>query len=453
MSEPTAKIIECVPAGAYAQWLQAQPESLRRWLEAAGFEPKPGRPLILPGEAPLRVLAVIEDTPDMWALGDLPGRLPPGDYRLHGVEDEARLKDLALGWALGAYRFERYKKSERPAPALLLENERVRAEVAREAEAIYLVRDLINTPADDMGPAQLARAAAELAGRYGADYTCVVGDDLLAAGYPAIHAVGRASVHPPRLVELRWGAPSDPMVTLVGKGVCFDSGGLDLKNASGMRLMKKDMGGAAHALGLAKRIMDENLPLRLRVLIPAVENAVSGNAFHPGDVIRTRKGLTVEVDNTDAEGRLILADALAAAAEQTPEMIVDFATLTGAARVALGTELPAYFTHDDTLAESLNTQARRVYDPVWRLPLFEDYRHQLESRIADMLNSATSGFGGAITAALFLDAFVPRQIPWLHFDIMAWNQRARPGRPRGGEAMGLRAAFGLLQQRAVANPG
>lgn len=443
----TPRLLECVTPTDYPNWLKKQPENLGNWLTDAGFEPKPGRYFILPGNEPLRVLAIVEDYADIWGLAGLPERLPAGEYRLQGPEEEGQVSALALGWALGAYRFDRYRPSEREAPAISIGDVQVRERVERFAEAIYLVRDLINTPAEDMGPAELANAARELAIDEGAEYRCIVGDDLLTAGYPSIHAVGRASARSPRLIELRWGEASHPAVTLVGKGVCFDSGGLDLKNASGMRLMKKDMGGAAHVLGLAKRIMDEKLPVRLRVLIPAVENAVSGDAFRPGDVIRTRKGITVEVDNTDAEGRLVLADALTAAAEESPQMIIDFATLTGAARIALGTELPAFFTHNDVLAEALSEYARKVQDPVWRLPLFEDYRHLLESRIADMVNSASTGFGGAITAALFLDAFVPREIDWIHLDIMAWNQRARPGRPRGGEAMGLRAVYAVLEKK------
>ncbi len=443
----TPRLLECVTATDYPNWLQKQPENLCNWLTDAGFEPKPGRYFILPGNEPLRVLAIVEDYADIWGSAGLPDRLPAGDYRLEWPVEEGQVSALALGWALGAYRFDRYRQSECETPSMLIGNVQVRDRVERLAEAVYLVRDLINTPAQDMGPAELAHAARELARDKGAEYKSIVGDDLLTANYPSIHAVGRASARSPRLIELRWGETGHPAVTLVGKGVCFDSGGLDLKNASGMRLMKKDMGGAAHVLGLAKRIMDEKLPVRLRVLIPAVENVVSGDAFRPGDVIRTRKGITVEVDNTDAEGRLVLADALAAAAEESPQLIIDFATLTGAARVALGTELPAFFTHNDALAEALLEYARKVQDPVWRLPLFEDYRHLLESRIADMVNSASTGFGGAITAALFLDEFVPREIDWIHLDIMAWNQRARPGRPRGGEAMGLRAVYAVLEKK------
>ena len=448
-ADGAVRLLECVTVDGYEAWLQAQPEAVRAWLKDTGFEPKARRQAMLPAvDGDSRALVVLERFDDVWALGDLSYRLPDGCYCLEGVEDEAQQRALALGWALGSYRYSRYKsKPGRAAATLLVEDEALCAAVRREAAAVALVRDLINTPAQDMGPAQLAQAAAELAAEHGADYMCTVGDALLSRNYPTIHAVGRASAHPPRLIDLRWGDETHPRVTLVGKGVCFDSGGLDLKNASGMRHMKKDMGGAAHVLGLARRIMDERLPVRLRVLIPAVENSVSGDAFRPGDVLRTRKGLSVEVDNTDAEGRLVLCDALADAADEEPEVIVDFATLTGAARVALGTELPAFFTHSDALGAELDALGREVQDPVWRLPLFEDYRHQLESQIADMLNCSTSGFGGAITAALFLDAFVPKSVEWLHLDLMAWNQRNRPGRPRGGEAMGLRAVYAWLERR------
>ena len=313
--------------------------------------------------------------------------------------------------------------------------------------AIALVRDLVNMPATDMMPEHLDAAAKELAAEFGATHRSVVGDALLAERFPTIHAVGRASACAPRLIELGWGDPSHPEVVLIGKGVCFDSGGLDIKTADGMRYMKKDMGGAAHVLGIARLVMAEPLPVRLRVLIPAVENAISGNAFRPGDIIRTRKGLTVEVDNTDAEGRLVLCDAIALACERKPALIVDFATLTGAARSALGTDLPAMFCNDDKVAERLLDTSARVADPVWRMPLHQPYRKMLESRAADMLNSGRSPYAGAITAALFLESFVGSDVPWVHFDLMAWNVAASPGRPEGGEAMGLRAVHAYLTER------
>ncbi len=311
------------------------------------------------------------------------------------------------------------------------------------AEAIGLVRDLVNTPAADMGPAQLAEAARDLAKRHRGKCTVLVGDTLLKRNYPAVHAVGRAAAEEPRLIDLRWGSKG-PKVTLVGKGVCFDSGGLDLKPAAGMKLMKKDMGCAAHVLGLASLIMAEKLPLQLRVLVPAVENAVSGNAFRPLDVLQTRKGLTVEVGNTDAEGRLVLCDALAEADSEKPDLLIDFATLTGAARVALGPDLPAMFCNDDKLAGLILRHGAVEGDPVWRLPLHKGYRPGLESKVADLNNISNSPYGGAITAALFLENFVSPGTRWAHFDIMAWNVATRPGRPEGGEAMGLRAVYAAI---------
>jgi leucyl aminopeptidase len=348
---------------------------------------------------------------------------------------------------LGAYRFQRYKKSDQELPRLLLEEGSARLSMQDQVEAIYLVRDLINTPAADMMPEHLAAAAQALVEAFGAKLTQIVGDQLLASGYPAIHAVGRASAYAPRLIDLTWGEPNHPKLTLVGKGVCFDSGGLDIKSASGMRLMKKDMGGGAHALGLAQLIMASGLPVRLRVLIAAVENAIAGDAFRPGDILQSRGGLTIEIDNTDAEGRLILCDALAEAASEGPELIIDFATLTGAARIALGTELPGLFTNSEPVAEGLASAALAVRDPVWRLPLHAPYRQLLESEIADIANASPEPYGGAITAALFLQAFVPEACAWAHFDVMAWNTRPKPGRPKGGEAMGLRATYAYLCER------
>jgi leucyl aminopeptidase len=315
------------------------------------------------------------------------------------------------------------------------------------ANAIALVRDLINTPAEDMGPSELSAAARKLGKQFRADVKVIAGDALLKQNFPTIHAVGRASDDPPRLIDLRWGKKSDPKVSIVGKGVCFDTGGLDLKPAAGMLRMKKDMGGGAHALGLASLIMALKLPVRLRMLVPAVENNVAGNAIRPLDVIRTRKGITVEIGNTDAEGRLVMCDALAAADSENPDMIVDFATLTGAARVAVGIELAAMFCNDDRLAADLEKAAATVQDPIWRLPLWQPYRKLLESQVADINNVSEGGFGGAITAALYLQEFVGENTPWAHFDIMAWNTSPRPGRPVGGEAQSLRAVFEMLEKR------
>ncbi|MGS2722842.1 leucyl aminopeptidase family protein [Porticoccus sp. GXU_MW_L64] len=430
----------------YETWFEQQPEPLQNWLASTEYKGK-GISLV-PGEDGVlnRVVLGVKDANSYFLCGDLPARLPAGDYRLEA--DEARQKLAAFSWGLGAYRFDRYKNSEeKERPQLVLPTQELVDEADKLVQAVALVRDMVNTPAGDMMPEHMAETVAALGAEFGAEVTQIVGDDLLAENYPTIHAVGRASVHPPRLIDLRWGDENHPKITLVGKGVCFDSGGLDLKPAAGMRFMKKDMGGAAHVAGLARLIMSHNLPVRLRLLIPAVENAVSGNAFRPGDVITTRQGLTVEIDNTDAEGRLVLCDALTEACTESPEMIVDFATLTGACRVALGTELPGFFSDDKTLASDLMDSGEQVGDSVWQLPLHKPYKQMLKSEIADMTNCANGPFGGAITAALYLQEFVEQDIPWVHFDIMAWNNRKQPGRPVGGEAFGMRAVFEVLKQR------
>lgn len=373
--------------------------------------------------------------------------MPQGDYYLAGEWSAAVKERLALGWGLGAYQFTRYRQAKPPTARLSVDSTCDLRQVRAQIQAIGLVRDLINTPAEDLMPEHLADTMIVLGKEFGARVEQVVGDALLEQNFPAIHAVGRASVHAPRLLDLRWGEEGNPRLTLVGKGVCFDSGGLDLKSANGMRLMKKDMGGAAHALGLARLIMSTGLPVRLRVLVAAVENAVAGNALRPGDVIRSRKGLTIEIDNTDAEGRLILCDALAEGATEQPELLIDFATLTGAARVALGTEVPALFSNSDELAAGLLAAAEAQQDPLWRLPLYNPYREMLDSKIADIANAANAPYAGAITAALFLREFVPEETAWAHVDVMAWNTRSRPGRPEGGEAMGIRAVSHYLRQR------
>ena len=430
----------------FETWLASQDQATQRWVNSCGFQAKPGSNCLVPNadHALASVLLGIR-ADDIWALGALPASLPAGSYYLASEPEPERLERLGLGWALGAYQFSRYKERPALAASLALPASCDLAHIRRLAAATSLVRDLINTPAEDMMPEHLAAAAEQLAQKYAASFEQIIGDELLAQNYPTIHAVGRASAHPPRLLDLRWGDPAHPKLTLVGKGVCFDSGGLDIKPASGMRLMKKDMGGAAHVLGLAHAIMDAGLPVRLRVLVPAVENAISGNAFRPGDVIRTRQGLSVEIDNTDAEGRLVLCDALSEAATESPELLIDFATLTGAARVAVGTDMPAYFCTDRQLAASLLEQAEREQDPIWQLPLHQPYRELLDSKIADLVNSSSGGYAGAITAALFLQEFVPAGLAWTHFDLMAWNTRSRPGRPEGGEAMGLRAVYAYLR--------
>ncbi len=424
---------------------------MRAFADAAGFEPKPGRHLLLPGaEGELGgVLFALEaaDDPgkDPFRPGALSGLLPAGAYRFANTPHDSRL--AALAFALGAYRFVRYRQQDAKEVRLELPGNVDGDDLARTIEAVTLARDLINTPANDMGPAELEAAARALAEHHGASFRCVVGDDLLAENFPLIHAVGRAAARAPRLIDFTWGDPGHPKVTLVGKGVCFDTGGLDIKPESGMLNMKKDMGGAATMLALAHMLMDRGLELRLRVLIPAVENAISGAAFRPRDVYRSRKGITVEIGNTDAEGRLILADALALADEEKPELIADMATLTGAARVALGADLPPFYTDDDALAGELARCAANENDPVWRMPLWRPYDQLLDSKVADLNNVASGGFAGSITAALFLRRFVSAAKAWLHFDIFAWTQAAKPGRPEGAECQAARALYALLVAR------
>ncbi len=424
-------------------------ETQRRWVEATRYVGEPGKVALLPDAAGrlALVLVGVRAGEELWGLAGLPDSLPPGAYALDTKTPAQPATRFALGWALGCYAFTRYKPRDRGWADLVWPTQADRASVERLARGIALARDLINTPAEDLGPPELAAAAEMLAGRNGARCRVITGDDLLKENYPTIHAVGRAAAKPPCLIDIVWGDDSAPKLTLVGKGVCFDSGGLDLKPAGGMRLMKKDMGGAATLLGLASAIMEANLPVRLRVLVPAVENAVSANAFRPLDIIKTRKGMTVEVGNTDAEGRLILCDALHEACAEKPALLIDMATLTGAARTALGPELPALFANDDALAADLLKAADAEGDPLWRLPLWRPYRQMIVSPIADLNNVSESGFAGAITAALYLDAFVTPGTPWAHIDTYAWNQKGRPGRPEGGEALGLRALYALIEGR------
>ncbi|MDD3517328.1 MAG: leucyl aminopeptidase family protein [Chromatiales bacterium] len=451
IDQPTTDAIPIVAVTAddLERWLATQPERTSNWVGTSGYQGKAGSFLCIPNDDGriACVLAGVDGSEPTWALGDGPSKLPAGVYRLPADWDAGRCEKAAIGWGLGAYRYTRYKAANGELPRLSLAGLERPQRVRDVVEAVALTRDLINTPAEDLMPEQLAHSARALAEAHGAEFFELVGDELLSTNFPCLHAVGRASLHAPRLLDLRWGDPAHPRVTLVGKGVCFDSGGLDLKPSNAMRSMKKDMGGAAHVLGLARLIMGAGLPLRLRVLIGAAENAVSGNAFRPGDVLRSRKGLTIEVENTDAEGRLAICDALTEAVSEQPALLMDFTTLTGAARVAVGTEIAAFFSNDDTLAADLARHAGIDDDPVWRLPLHDGYRHELDSQIADLLNCGTSSYAGAITAALFLKEFVPATTPWLHFDMMAWNLRARPGRPKGAEAMGVRAAFALLEAR------
>lgn len=431
------------------EWRCRQPDSLQAWIYATNFSADKGTICLVPAaDGSLgSVLVGVARAPDLWSLAGLPQALPPGDYRLDSSFPPLDADKAALGWALGGYRFTRYVAPLNVLARLVWPRCCDRDWVENVAESINLVRDLINTPAEAMGPAELAEAATTLARANQAEIRVLAGDALVAENFPAVHAVGRASSREPRLIDMCWGSGEAPKVTLVGKGVCFDSGGLDLKPARGMILMKKDMGGGALVLGLARLIMAAGLRVRLRVLVPAVENSVAGNAMRPLDVIESRKGLTIEVGNTDAEGRLILADALAEADREKPDLLIDCATLTGAARVALGPDVPAMFTPDDTLAEELAVHAGAEADPLWRLPLWAPYREMLASKVADLNNVADGPFAGAITAALFLKEFVTEARRWVHLDMMAWNAKARPGRPVGGEAMGLRALFALIRAR------
>lgn len=458
MSEPFTgrPEAECIPVepltpASLNQWLAGAGDTERRWVEAQAFDASPGTHCQVPAaDGALSRVLVGVDRPALHSIAGLPYQLPPGAYRLETAWDAGQQELALVGWALGAYRFTQYRKSER-APAQIAFPRGARRERIRHlAGAVARVRDLINTPTEDMGPAELAAVIAELADAHGGRCTQVTGDELMRLGFPAVHAVGRASHRPPRMVELTWGRAGDPELAIVGKGVCFDTGGLDIKGSEGMRLMKKDMGGAAHAIALAELIMAEVLPVKLRLLVPAVENAIGPEAYRPGDVVRTRKGLTVEIGNTDAEGRVILADALTAAAEDRPALILDFATLTGAARIALGPDLPATYANDEELGRDLVAAGVRTDDPLWRMPLYEPYQELLDSTIADISNMASTPFAGSVTAALFLQRFVLDDVPWAHLDVYGWNQRARTGRPEGGEAFGVRAAFDYLERRFAA---
>jgi leucyl aminopeptidase len=426
------------------------PAAAAAFAGACGFEPKPGRTLALPdGEGRLHAaLFGVESASaeaDPLSVGRLVGTLPPGIYRFANAPHDASLG--ALSFLLASYRFNRYRSAEKP-KVLLTAPEGVDAErIEQIAEAIAFGRDLINTPANELGPDALEREAVGLAEKYGAKVEVTRGDKLLKRNLPLIHAVGRAAGEAPRLVDFTFGDPNSPKLTLVGKGVTFDTGGLDIKPASAMELMKKDMGGAACALALAKIILEAKLKVRLRVLIPIVENSISATSFRPGDILKARNGLTVEIGNTDAEGRLILADALALADEESPDLMIDFATLTGAARVALGPDLPPFYTSDEDLAANLQASAAKACDPVWRLPLWRPYASLLEGKISDLNNSPGTPFAGSIIAALFLQRFVAKTKSWAHFDVYAWNPKPRAFGPEGGEVQAIRALFGLVEER------
>jgi leucyl aminopeptidase len=445
--QPATRLVAVTKSGLDA-WLARQESSVRTWAEATGFDASAGRVLVLPDPAGGIGMAVAglgtakDAARERFVFGKARGNLPAGTYRLETDLEGQDLEEAALGWLLAGYRFGRYKSAPPPKADLIapLGVDALRIEAIAAGEA--LTRDLINTPASDMGPEELAAAASDLAREFGASVAITAGEDLIAANLPMIHAVGRASPRAPRLIDLRWG-DAGPRLTLVGKGVCFDTGGLNLKPAGSMGLMKKDMGGAATVLGLARMIMALKLPLRLRVLIPAVENAVSGAAFRPQDVLTSRRGLTVEINNTDAEGRLVLADALTLASEEGADLLVSMATLTGAARVAVGPDLAPFFTDDDRLAAALSDSAAAVRDPLWRLPFWEPYESLIEPAIADLDNAPSGGMAGAITAALFLRRFADVR-PYVHFDIYGWQPSAAPGRPKGGVGQGARALLDAL---------
>jgi len=435
----------------FGTWRQRQPQALQGWLAAHGFDAAPGSMLALPGNDGDLAGAVlgIGDPLDPCSYAFAPNALPMGDWQLdHALAADARAA-LLLGWGLGAYRYTRFRSAPRAPARLVLETPdgALDEELADVLAACLRVRDLVNTPTEHLGPDQLEQVVCEIAERHGATIEVVSGDDLLARNFPAIHAVGRASHRAPRLIALRWGAESAPHVAIVGKGVCFDTGGLNIKVGEGMRNMKKDMGGAAHAIALAELLMARRLPLRITLLVPAVENAIGPDSYRPGEVIATRKGIHVEIDNTDAEGRLILGDALAYAGEQSPQLLLDFATLTGAARTALGPDLPALYANDEDIARHWLDAGLRTRDPLWRMPLWRPYLRYLTSNVADLANSGPSKMAGSITAALYLECFIPKAQPWAHLDVYAWNDNDRPGRPAGGEAQGLRAAYVMLKER------
>jgi len=444
-AENTGTPLIIIATEQFDHWLTEQNEQVNSWLIQTSYSGE-GLSLIPNSNGSLAHALFVTPTPENYfSCGELIKQLPVGNYQLQAANQYHDA--ICFSWLVGSYQFDRYKKSDKQFPVLSINNQSTVDTAIKYAQATALTRDLINTPAADMMPEHLAQTAIQLAEQFSGQVKQIIGDELLTKNYPTIHAVGRASIHAPQLIDLTWGNKNHPKVTLVGKGVCFDSGGLDLKPASGMRNMKKDMGGSAHVLGLAQLIMAHNLPINLRVLIPAVENAVSNNAFRPGDVITTRKGLTVEIDNTDAEGRLVLCDALTEAENDQPELLIDFATLTGAMRVALGTELPGFFSTSDDVAAGITLAGNKINDPVWRMPLVDAYKDMLKSQVADMTNCSTTPFGGAITAALYLQEFVNDDTDWVHFDVMAFNIRQLSGRPLGGEAFGIRAVFEYLSRR------
>ena len=437
-----------VTKASLPQWLDAHP-ARREWLNITGFKAEPNSFVFLPpsdGE-PMRVLAAVGEGEPVWAFAGLPTSLPEGVYSIDAELDETQATAAALGWSLGSYAFTKYKAPKRAPAALVWPQHADQPDVDRVSKGVFLARDLINTPTEDMGPDQLIDAGAAVAKDAGASVRILRGDALLEHNYPTIHAVGRASTRAPGLLDFTWDDDSAPKVTLVGKGVCFDTGGLNIKPREAMLQMKKDMGGAAIVLGLAQALMAAGTPVRLRVLIPAVENSIAGNAFRPLDIIRTRAGKTVEIGNTDAEGRLILCDALAEADSENPQLLIDCATLTGAARIALGPEIQAFFCDDDDVASTLQHAGTRVGDPLWRLPIWRPYRKLIDGKCADLNNVAPTPFAGSVIAALYLAEFVSAAVAWVHVDLMASNTSTRPGRPEGGEATGLRALYHYIRER------
>ena len=447
-NEQAATLIHITDKGRFETWLALQSDAARTAIKAQKFEGNANDIAILPGDKPgeWSVVAGVSDAavPGVWHLAKAADSLPEGTYRLADYD----AGDAMLGWILGQYRYHEYLSEPKlMGPRVLLVREPARIPLAvLQAAATALVRDLVNRPAGDLGPNALEAEAKRIAKSHKAEVTVTAGE-ALETGYPLIHAVGKAAMreHAPRLIELEWGDPRHPRIAIVGKGITFDTGGLDIKPASGMRLMKKDMGGAAHALALAELIMAAHLPVRLHMLVAAAENSIAGNAMRPGDIIKSRKGISVEIDNTDAEGRLVLADALTKAIQDKAELIIDFATLTGAARVALGPDLPAMFSNDESVAGAILAASQAAADPLWRMPLWAPYMEMLDSDIADTSNSG-GAFAGAVTAALFLQKFVPDDVPWVHLDTFAWRPTSKPGRPKGGEALGLRAVFRYLTE-------
>ncbi len=435
------------PKDKFLQKLSSLPKSQKDWLTSIGYNEKStGVKAIPDNKGKITAYAYICENPSsMWAIASLASSIESGDYQIHEDEFFTLQAEHYLGFLLEKYRYDKFKQ---------IDKKDVRIEVPKQfekmkevAKAHYLARDMINCPPNLMTPQAIADQANEIAREYDAKINIISGEDLIKHDYPAIHAVGKGSANAPTLIDISWGKKNAKKLTLIGKGVCFDTGGLDIKSSSNMRMMKKDMGGAAITLALASLIMAHNLPVRLRLMIPAVENSISGNSYRPSDVITGRSGKTIEIGNTDAEGRVIMSDCLSEAASENPDLIIDCATLTGAARVALGTEIPAFFTRNDEIANALAFSSSKCQDPMWRLPLWDDYRPLIKSNIADISNDASTGFGGAITAALFLDSFVEPKVDWLHLDMMAWNSTAKAGRPEGGEAQGLRALFDMLCQR------